>query len=245
MKIKLSHIIGIAIIAVLIYGVIDNSLSPQFHLKRALGMNPFDSKDPLALKQVITGKEPGLATFEVPISHDLLTNIGVLALQVDGGKGDEFQGCYRATNGNCLLVWNTTFDPPGQHHLQAQLFLYRHSGSGHTLEFTGPILLFYSTNPLQFDPFYSSFDSNGALLHAKVFQTNVAYSIELRTPSGEHIKTITGRTSNGEINAHWDLTYEHGNKVTNNSFNADFHITLPDGTSETNATLISHWGKSK
>jgi hypothetical protein len=76
-------------------------------------------------------------------------------------------------------------------------------------------------------------EAHGAILYAKVPKTNATYSIELKTISGGHLKTITGSTTNGEIEAHWNLTDEHGNKVTNDSFNAVFNVTLPDGTSQT------------
>lgn len=95
----------------------------------------------------------------------------------------------------------------------------------------GPALLFNSTNLLQFDPFYSSFDSNGMLLYAKVAKTNATYSIELKSTSGAHVKTITGSTTNGEIKEYWDLTDNRGNKVTNDSFNTVFNVTLIDGAS--------------
>ena len=243
MKIKFLHIVGIVTVAILIYGVIMNSDAyQQNHKKKVLGFYLSGTNKDLTLKQVITGGEPDCATFEVPVKYDLLKYPNYLRLIVDpwneedrSGKGGEFQECNRATNGNCLLVWGTTFDPPGQHHLRASLFC---PGPRITkwLMFLGPILPFYSSNTVQFSAFYSSYNDRGAILHAKVAKTNVTYSIELTTPAGVHIRTITGSTSNGIIEEHWDLTDDHGNKYTNGSFNSDFHITLPDGTSETNAT---------
>jgi hypothetical protein len=92
-------------------------------IKKALGLNPLDSDNPLTLKQVITGEEPAIATFEVPVSYDALAIVGTLRLLVDGGQSASYQECDRATNGNCLLEWNTTFDSPGQHLSQVQLIL--------------------------------------------------------------------------------------------------------------------------
>lgn len=134
--------------------------------------------------------------------------------------------------------WNTTYDSPGRHNLQAQL-LYT-GRRWHTVEFKGPILPFYSSNICQFNPFYSRYDSSGAILYAKVPQTNVVYSIELLAPSGKHIKTITGSTVNAEIEVHWDLTDEQGNKFTNDTVDAVFHVTLPGGTAARNSTLRIH-----
>lgn len=195
----------------------------------------------LTLKQIKTGEEPEIATFEVPISYDSLTNIGDLLLLVDARDGStqsgvgEFQECDRATNGNCLLEWNTTLDSPGKHLLQAQLIVTGQLRKPDTFKINGPTLIYYSSNVVQFDSSYDSYDSNGAILHAKVFETNAAYSIELRTPSGQHIKTITGSTSNGTIEEFWDLTDDKGNKYTNvNEVRVIFNVTnLPSGTFST------------
>src|SRR5215470_2760544 len=82
--------------------------------------------NPLALRPVPTGAEPGDFTFEVPISYDALykgsptDRLGRLALYVDG-KCLSF--AQRATNGNCALVWPAVYEPPGVHQLQSQLLI--------------------------------------------------------------------------------------------------------------------------
>ncbi len=203
------------------------------------------TNEDLFLKQVVTGEAPDMDTFEVPVKYDLLQHSEFLRLVVDprdeedvSGILNVFQDCKRATNGNCLLAWNITFDPPGQHRLRASLFCPGPRMSKHW-EFLGPTLPFNSSNIFQFDPFYAEFDDSGAILYAKVAMTNMAYSIEVTTPAGAHIKTITGSTSNGIIEAHWDLIDEHGNKYTND-FDSAFHVVLPDGTTETNSTPEIH-----
>jgi hypothetical protein len=204
-------------------------------IKKALGMNPFDTSNPLTATQIVTGEEPEIATFEVPINYDVVTNIGTLRLSVDGSQSGEFQECDRATNGNCLLEWNTTFDSPGQHYFQVQLTLNGNRGSeGATPDPTiltgvGMLGSFNSTNICQFDPFYSEYDDSGATLYAKTPACPDAdYTIELQTTSGAHIKTITGSTSSGAINETWDLTDDNGNTVTNEEVNAVFNVTLLD-----------------
>jgi hypothetical protein len=202
-------------------------------VKRALGMNPLDASNPLTLKQITTGQEPDIATFEVPVSYSTLTNIGRLKLLVDGNTAS-FQECNLATNGHCLLVWNTTFDSPGQHYLQVQLLLNGQKLQSSTPDPTvltgaGQFSSFYSTNVCQFDPFYSSFNSSGAILYAKTPACPEAYySIELQTASGAHIKTITNNTTSGEIIENWDLTDDNGNPVTNDTVKAVFNVTLLD-----------------
>jgi hypothetical protein len=203
-------------------------------LSNGTGKNTLD--DLFTLKQIITGSEPDLATFELPIRYDVVTNIGFLQLLVDVPPEEstsscaEFQGCARATNGNCRLIWNTTFDPPGQHAVQAQLYLEREDSN----QVRGPVTPFYSSNLCQFNAFYSNFDAKGATLYAKLPEPNGIYTIELKTPDGGEIKTFTGSTSNGVIKVNWNLIDAHGKRFTNDSFESTFHITLPDsGRSQT------------
>jgi hypothetical protein len=203
-------------------------------IKKALGMNPLDASNPLIASQVITGEEPEIATFEVPISYNALTNIGTLRLMVDGGLLASYQECDRAADGNCLLEWNSSFDSPGQHYLQAQIVLNGNQVGGSApdptiLKGTGMLGLFNSTNICQFDPFYSEFSDSGATLYAKTPACpNADYTIELQTTSGAHIKTIAGSTSSGEISENWDLTDDNGNTVTNETVKAVFNVTLLD-----------------
>ncbi len=187
----------------------------------------------LTARQVVTGEEPEVATFEVPIAYDVVTNIGELRLLVDAepearSASDlgELQSCSRSTNGNCLLAWNTTYDPPGQHAVQAQLY-YADRGPGQG-EIRGPVTPFFSSNLCQFNAVYSQFDSRGGILYAKLPESNGLYSIELKAPTGEHIRTFKGSTSNGVIQVPWDLTDDHGKKCTNESVDTVFQITLPD-----------------
>jgi hypothetical protein len=124
-------------------------------IKKALGMNPLDPSNPFTLKQVITGEEPDIATFEVPVSYDLLTNIAGLQLLVDG-KAVSWQECDRNTNDNCLLAWNTTYNSPGQHYLQAILTLKEvvplldETSVPLIATAPGQIIRFYSENVIQF-----------------------------------------------------------------------------------------------
>jgi len=97
------------------------------------GTKGFTLDELLTLRQITSGKEPRVATFELPLSYDVVKRIGSVRLLVDAGQqptndvsiasspewrayegGGEVQTCMRGTNGDCLLVWNTTYDPPGQ-----------------------------------------------------------------------------------------------------------------------------------
>jgi hypothetical protein len=188
----------------------------------------------LTLKQVVTGEEPNIATFNVPLGYDEVTNIANLHLVLDGEDHGE---CFRSTNGHCLLAWNTTFSAWGQHALQAELS-YNEPGKAlserwHT--YRGPVVPFFSSNLCQFKEFYSTYDpAYGATLYARLPELNGTYSIEVKSPSGKHVKTFTGTTRNSIIDVHCDLIDEHGQAYTNGSFDTVFDVTLPDsGRSQT------------
>jgi hypothetical protein len=203
-------------------------------LQRDRGGSKLTMDELLTLKQVITGQEPNVATFEIPVSYDVVTNIGELRLVVDGGREGliitpgQMQEVLRATNGNCIFTWETIYDPPGRHALQIELQYLEKTGSSHMLEFRGPVSPFTSTNICQFNPEYSQYDAHGVTLYAKLPETNGTYKIELMSPLGEHVKTISGSTSNGVINVHWDLIDERGKRYTNASLDSFFYVTLPD-----------------
>jgi hypothetical protein len=206
------------------------------------GTNKLTLDDLLTLRQVVRGSEPETVTFEAPISYTVLTNVGELGLYIDPcpdedsdeGCNVRWLECLRATNGNCLLVWNTIYESPGKHALQMGLALNEPAKRGEEL-FVGPVSPFVVSNLCQFSVSSAHFNREiGATLHAKLPEPNGAYTIELKSPAGALVKTFAGSTSNGVIKVFWDLTDDHGNKCTNDSYESVFHITLPDsGRSQT------------
>jgi hypothetical protein len=197
------------------------------------------SSEMLTLKQIITGLEPEIATFEVPLDYDFVEKNGRLLLlfnalekEMESAEEGEVQECVRGTNGNCWLTWNTTYDRPGKHLLQAKLICTPEDWR--MTEIKGPIEGFITTNLCQFNPEYAQMDSIGATLYAKLAESNAVYSIDLKLPTGEHVKTFTGSTSNGLINLRWDLTDEEGKRCTNQVVDTVYRITLPgSGRSQT------------
>src|SRR5258706_1403335 len=139
----------------------------------------------------------------------------------------------RATNGNCLLVWSTIYETPGNHALQAGLDLNDHAKPDE--EISGPLATFVLTNLCQFSLSSAHFEHEyGVTLRGRLPELNGTYSLEFRSLAGELLKTIPGATSNRVIEVHWDLTDDHGKVCTNDSFDTVFHITLPDsGRSQT------------
>jgi hypothetical protein len=202
-------------------------------VKEALGMNPFDTNNPLTATQIITGAEPSIATFEVPINYSALTNFARVQILVDGGPR-LLQECFQGSDGNAQINWNTTYNWPGQHYIQVKLTLTQSSptiGDPEQAVYSalGNLAFYTISNVLEFDPVYSEYDAeNGAVLYASLTGTNADYTIELLTLDGTHLTTITNSTSTGFIMEYWDLTDDNGNTYTNGPVAAVFNVTLLD-----------------
>jgi hypothetical protein len=200
-------------------------------IKKALGMTPFDASNPLTLTQVFTGDEPDIVTFEVPVNYNSLATKGALTLFVDG-ENAAFAACVAAPNTNCLLSWNTTYEPPGQHYPAAYLTLSDDASDHGVGSALGKLAAFYSPNVVQFDEAFGQYDENGAVLYALLPQANASFTIELldpANPSSPHIRTITGSTSSGEIELPWNVTYDDGaTAFTGDQVQAVFSANLLD-----------------
>jgi len=206
--------------------------------EKSTGTNLLSLDELLTLKESPSSRGLELIVYELPISYDYLTSIhSSLDLIMDSPPEDdsvlesELTDWQRATNGDCLLVWSPVTERPGQHALQACLMLQ--TSVDHEAGIKGPVLPYLSTNLIQFSPYLSQFDDRGADLTARVAESNATFSIEIKTESGAHLKTMSGTTSNGLIHVEWNLIDDKGNTFTNNSFTGDFHVTLPSGRSQT------------
>ena len=219
----------------------DRLLREVLHNEKSSGTNKLTLTEMLTLNQVVTGAEPEIATFELPINYDVLMNVCSLRLYIDPiADEDSDEGCnvgqlecHRATNGNCLLLWSTIYESPGKHALQAELVLEKPTRLDK--EIIGPMAPFVVSNLCQFSLSSATFDrKSGVTLAVKLPEPNGACTIELNSSTGEHIKTISGTTSNGIIKVHWDLVDERGKACTNDSFDTVVHVTLPEsGRSQT------------
>jgi len=187
-------------------------------------------------RQVITGDEPETLTYEFPINYNAITNHGFfLLLDADTDpdsmfapdSGAKVQERSRAVNGDCLLVWHTIFDPPGQHALQVEL-TWNNAGGAETW-CRGPAIAVTTSNLCQFSFDSSVYDvDQGARFHARLPEPNGNFSIECVTTNGAHLTTLTGSTTNGEFNLLWNLVDDHGQKLHGETFNSIVHLTLPD-----------------
>ena len=130
-------------------------------------------------------------------------------------------------------MWRTIYESPGKHALQMGLDLNEPARADEI--FVGPVTPFVVSNLCQFSLSSAYFNPElGATLRAKLPELNGTYAMDITSPAGDRLKTISGTTSNGVIKVHWDLTDERGRKCTNNEFGSVFRITLPDsGRSQT------------
>ncbi len=215
-------------------------------VKAGLGMTPLDPSNPLTLKQIITGEEPDIATFEVPLNYNLLTNIGNLNLYLNG-VDVEFEDCGNAADGNTLLTWNTTYQSPGKDYLQAQFTINNAGDDTAVLTGAGTIAPFNSTNKIIFFEGDSLFDTNGAYLDAQLpaqyAGQNVSYTIQLNDPfttPSTPLQTITNTTSSGMIQDNWNLIESDGATVFSGStMTATFNVTFPDNSSGKNTKTLN------
>ena len=210
-------------------------LSEALRNENTAGTNKLTLDELLTLKPVATGDEPETVTFEAPINYDVLTNLGSLNLFIDlRADEDSDEDCdvgqfewRRAPTGNCLLILSTLYESHGKHALQMGLELSEPDRDDQFI--VGPARPFVVSNLCQFSLSSAYFNPEfGATLRAKLPEPNGNYSIEITSPAGDVLKTITGTTSNGVIKVHWDLTDDHGRKCTNNAYGTLIHVTLPD-----------------
>jgi len=199
-------------------------------VKAALGINPLDSGNPLVLEGV-SGPQAEIATFEIPVSYNIVTNTGIAQLFFNG-VCVSLEDITNAADGNTLLNWNTTYEPPGQHFLQAQFTLNESGGPTSVNLGSGPLLPYYSDNVLQFFESDSYFDTNGAYLDAQLPELDASYVISLYDPSTNPetlITAITNSTSNGMIQENWNGTYaDDDTPFTGAEVDAVYDVTLLD-----------------
>jgi hypothetical protein len=206
-------------------------------IKRALGLTPLSTNNPLTLTQVIAGDEPQVLTFELPLDHNLMTNVGGLNLNIDGSDAT-LDECDPASDGHSLLVWNTAYDPPGQHLIQAEFMLSTNTSDSAIILGQGQPIIFNSTNAAQLFLSDCLYDDTGAYLDAQLasqyVNQNVQYSIQVLDPAGSPpnnvLYTMSSNTTTGVIQADWqNLTCQDGTHFTGNAFTAVFNVIPPSG----------------
>lgn len=203
-------------------------------VKRALGMAAFGLDNPLVLKEAFTGQEPSMINFNLPLQFSTLTQAGHLILLIDGLEVSLFNST-QAPDGTSTLVWNSTYDTPGQHYMQAELTLNdTNIPSGSACIACGPVVPFFSSNILQFFLSDSLFNTQTAFLDAQLPQSAAAYTIKLYDPSVTPpalVTTINGATTTGFIEEDWGVTNADGSPYLKDTVNAQFNVALAGSAS--------------
>jgi hypothetical protein len=214
----------------------------------ALSINPITLTNPLTLTQIVTGNEPNVVVFELPLNYNLVTNIGNLQLWVDGVIPPG-QICEPAADGNSLLIWNAAYTGwnqagslPDWHFLQARFDLTSIPQNALNPLFTfaaqGPALSINLPNSIQFNEAYSSYNTSSAVLYANLQYTNATYTITLiDRASSNTIDAISGTTDTGSIQESWGVTNSDGSPYSGAGVNAMFNVTFPGPGSSATASL--------
>jgi hypothetical protein len=93
----------------------------------------------------------------------------------------------------------------------------------------GPAISVVTSNLCQFSLDSANYDVElGATFHARLPEANGLYTIDCVSTTGEHLKTLSGSTTNGEFKKIWNLVDDHSHRLNGETFNSIVHITLPD-----------------
>ncbi|MGH7953143.1 MAG: hypothetical protein ACREFE_14675, partial [Limisphaerales bacterium] len=201
--------------------------------ERILGTNPLTPDNPLTLTPVITGEEPYILTYSMPLSVDVSSN-GCDLLLLDNGTlagGYDFE---QQTNGTYLVTWNNTFTSYGFHALQVKLSMpgatipSNDTDDKQTVNLVlGTTRIENVTNLVQFDPDTSLFSSQ-AWIYGTLQVQSADYEIDIYDTNDDLLTTITNHTDNGVIDEVWNLTATNGEVRDDPEFNAQIYITPND-----------------
>ncbi len=205
----------------------------------AAGTNQMPLREMLTLRPLAAGEEPETITFEIPVTYDVVTNLGDFGLMLDAdyktgdeeGSGPVQAELERAANGNCRFIWHTIYEVWGTHALQAALFLKGHEEDDPLV--SGPLLPFTITNLCQFTAASAHFDKElGATWRARLAEPKGSFTVECKTTNGIVLKRITGTTTEGLLKVYWDLVDEMGQRFHGDSFESVIYLKLPDSGRE-------------
>ncbi len=198
--------------------------------ERILGTNPLIQDNPLKLAPVITGQEPYILTYSIPLSVDVSSNQCELTLLDNGQPASGYD--FIQSNGTCLVEWNTTFAANGSHILQVELYMPGFAlpkdtvGVQPVLSVNGAARLESVSNPIQLDPDDVPFGSQTVFSGTLAVQA-ADYEIDIYNTNGVLLKAITGHTDYGTINEVWDLISD-GVTCNDDEFDAEIYITPSD-----------------
>jgi hypothetical protein len=217
-------------------------------VKSCLGMELTNLQDSLALKPIITGEEPIILTYLLPLGleaasssyfPDGLARFRLLQF-LDNGNQVENCAVSRETNGTYLVKWNALFASYGLHYLQIKL-IFPTRGSYDCAEVSGSKLEETVTNLLQW-----GYDGTGfgrwSIFEAKIQIPSADYSIFIYDTNTNLVKRIDGHTEAGSIFERWDNHPTNKYAWTDDDLKAEIAITPTtngaDGQIKSNAPTV-------
>lgn len=215
--------------------------------KRILGINPLSQDNPLKLPPIITGQEPYILTYSMPLSIDADSNQCVLTLMDNGypAGGYDF---IQQTNGTYLVEWNTTFAANGFHVLQVELGMpgsnlpkddYGNVPKQPVLSVAGQARIENVNNLIQFDPDETPFTSQ-ARYHGTLAVQSADYEIDIYDTNNVLLKTITNHTDSGVIDEVWNLISDSSETRNDDEFDAQIYITPSNVSNNLRAQVHSN-----
>jgi hypothetical protein len=206
--------------------------------ERILGTNPLIPDNPLTLTPVITGQEPYILTYSMPLSIDMGSNHCVLKL-LDNGQLARGYSFYQ-TNGAYRVQWDSTMATYGPHVLQVKLSMPGVTLPSNDTSDTQTVNLVLGTpafeissNLMQLDPDTSLFDSQ-AWIYGILAVQSADYKIEIYDTNNVLLTTITNHTDSGVLDEVWNLVTGSGETRNDPEFNGLIYIT-PTALTESSA----------
>jgi hypothetical protein len=205
---------------------------------RALWVKRVGGTNSLALTQIITGEEPYVFTFTIPLNFEVMTfedsrdssNHCWLGLSDNGRYSEGI--IYRRTNNGYLIRFDSSFAPTGEVHVLKIALV-----TGFYRIFGPPLTVAY-TNLFQLDQ--NLFGGGGVWLRCHLGVERAGYKINIYDTNRDILNAITGQTTNGTIDEVWDFKTSDGVVRNDDEFYTDFYIwRLHSGANEnTNGNVL-------
>lgn len=199
--------------------------------KRILGINPLSQDNPLSLLAVPQqGTLSGIVQIPLNIGTNVDTNT-VFHFFVDGLEANAT--IYQVSN-NWVAEWDTMTIPNGIHFISIGL----------TLDLTGykafgASKVVIASNAITVDETTRWF-TDQLTINANANVDASEYRIEVYdAETQEHLKTLSGDISNGEIQTSWNLQDSEGNRIVDGPLICDFYLTTSELSAQTRSFRTS------
>ena len=218
-------VFGIALLAFIGFKYIHRA--PDF---KALWIERIGGTNALALSQIITGEEPYVLTFLIPLNLEVKTYENGYKSSNDCWFGVSDNGRFTdgvfstRSNGNYRIRFQTSFSPRGENHVYKLALVTPF----HKL-FGPPITVSY-TNLFKLDA-ENLFGDGGVRFRFNLGVDWVSYKINIYDTNRNLLNLIMGQTTNGTIDELWKFNAMNGETRTDDEFYAEFYIShLRTGT---------------